>query len=141
DPSALTRLTAEAIQDISFLFRPGHLAQLRRILEDPEASDNDRFVARQLLMNANISVGMVLPSCQDTGTAIVIGKKGQQVWTGGDDEQALARGIFKTYTETSLRYSQMAPLTMYEEVNTGSNLPAQIDLYTTSGDQYEFLFI
>jgi fumarate hydratase, class I len=106
----LTRLAAEAMRDIAHLFRPGHLQQLRNILEDPEASGNDKFVARNMLLNANISAGMVLPSCQDTGTAIVIGKKGQRVWTGGDDEAALARGVFKTYTETNLRYSQLAPL-------------------------------
>jgi len=141
DVAALTVLAAEAIRDVSHLFRPGHLRQLRRILDDPDASDNDRFVALNMLRNANISAGYVLPSCQDTGTAIVIGKKGQQVWTSGDDEQALARGVFKTYTETNLRYSQMAPLSMYDEVNTGTNLPAQIDLYATSGDTYELLFI
>jgi fumarate hydratase class I len=140
-PAALTRLAAAAIRDISHLFRPGHLAQLRRILDDPEASDNDRFVALTMLKNANVSAGMVLPSCQDTGTAIVLGKKGQQVWTGGGDEAALARGICNTYTQTSLRYSQMAPLTTYEEVNTGTNLPAQIDLYSVDGDHYDFLFI
>jgi len=141
EPEALTELAAEAIRDVSHLFRPGHLAQLRLILEDPEASDNDRFVARQLLENANVSSGMVLPSCQDTGTAIVMGKKGQQVWTPGDDEEALARGIHKTFAETNLRYSQMAPLTMYDEQNTGTNLPSQIELQATEGDAYEFLFI
>jgi fumarate hydratase class I len=141
DPGALTRLAAEAVRDVSHLFRPGHLAQLRRIVDDPEASDNDRFVALAMLRNANISAGMVLPSCQDTGTAIVIGKKGQQVWTGGSDEEALARGIFHTYTETNLRYSQLAPLTMYDERNTGNNLPAQIEIYATSGDEYHFLFV
>jgi fumarate hydratase class I len=141
DSAALTRLAAEAVRDVSHLFRPSHLAQLRKILEDPEASSNDRFVALQMLKNANISAGMVLPSCQDTGTAIVIGKKGQQVITSGDDEEALARGIFKTYTETNLRYSQLAPLSMYEETNTGSNLPAQIELYAVGGSEYHFLFI
>ena len=141
DGAGLTRLAAEAIRDISHLFRPGHLAQLRRILDDLEASPNDRFVALNMLRNANISAGMVLPSCQDTGTAIVIGKKGQRVWTGGDDETALARGIYETYTHTNLRYSQLAPLSMYDEVNTGSNLPAQIELYATPGDEYHFLFI
>ena len=141
ESEAITRLTAEAIRDISHLFRPGHLAQLRQILDDPEASANDRFVAEQMLRNANISAGMVLPSCQDTGTAIVIGKKGQQVWTPGSDEQAIARGVYKTYTETNLRYSQLAPLTMFEEVNTGTNLPAQIELYATEGEAYKFLFI
>jgi fumarate hydratase class I len=141
DPQALTLLAAQAVRDVSHLFRPGHLAQLRKILDDPEASENDRFVALNMLQNACVSAGMVLPSCQDTGTAIVIGKKGQQVWTGGGDEEALARGIFKTYTETNLRYSQVAPLTTYEEVNTGSNLPAQIDLYAVDGDEYHFLFV
>jgi fumarate hydratase class I len=140
-PSALTALTAAAIRDISHLFRPGHLQQLRNILEDPEASGNDRFVARQMLMNANVAAGMVLPSCQDTGTAIVVGKKGQAVWTEGNDEEAIARGVFKTYTETNLRYSQLAPLSTYDEVNTGSNLPAQIELYATPGDDYRFLFM
>jgi fumarate hydratase class I len=138
---ALTALTAAAIRDISHLFRPGHLRQLRNILEDPEASANDRFVARQMLLNANVSAGMVLPSCQDTGTAIVIGKKGHRVLTDGADEAALARGVFKTYTETNLRYSQLAPLTTYEEVNTGTNLPAQIELHATEGDTYRFLFM
>jgi fumarate hydratase class I len=137
----LTRLASTAVRDVSHLFRPGHLAQLRTILGDPEASPNDRFVALNMLKNANIAAGMVLPSCQDTGTAIVIGKKGQRVWTGGDDESALARGIYDTYTLTNLRYSQLAPLTMYEEVNTGTNLPAQIELYATGGDEYHFLFI
>jgi fumarate hydratase class I len=147
DREALTALAATAVRDVSHLFRPGHLAQLARILEDPEATDNDRFVARTLLENANVSAGMVLPSCQDTGTAIVMGKKGQQVWThsGGDapggDEEALAKGVFRTYTETHLRYSQVAPITMYEEVNTGTNLPAQIELAAVDGDEYHFLFI
>ncbi|MBL8730618.1 MAG: fumarate hydratase [Planctomycetes bacterium] len=140
-PEALELLTFQAIRDISHLFRPGHLQQLRAILDDPEASANDRFVALQLLKNANVSAGMVLPSCQDTGTAIVIGKKGQQVWTDGDDEAAISRGVARTYLETNLRYSQMAPVTMYEEVNTGDNLPAQIELYAAAGDAYEFLFL
>jgi fumarate hydratase class I len=137
----LTRLASTAVRDVSHLFRPGHLAQLRTILDDPEASPNDRFVALNMLKNANIAAGMILPSCQDTGTAIVIGKKGQRVWTGGDDESALSRGIYDTYTLTNLRYSQLAPLNMYEEVNTGTNLPAQIELYATGGDEYHFLFI
>ncbi len=141
DPAGLTRLAAEAIRDVSHLFRPGHLAQLRTILDDPEASANDRFVALNMLRNANVAAGMVLPSCQDTGTAIVIAKKGQQVWTTGDDEEALARGVYDTYTSTSLRYSQLAPSSMYEEANTGTNLPAQIELYATGGDEYHFLFI
>lgn len=142
EPAAIEMLTAAAIRDISHLFRPGHLQQLRNILDDPEASANDRFVALQMLRNANVSAGMILPSCQDTGTAIVIGKKGQNVWIdGGNDEQAIAAGVRRTYTETNLRYSQMAPLDMYREKNTGDNLPAQVELYATGGDRYEFLFI
>ncbi|MBL8749561.1 MAG: fumarate hydratase [Planctomycetes bacterium] len=141
EPEALKLLTFAAIRDISHLFRPGHLQQLREILEDPEASANDRFVALQLLKNANVSAGMVLPSCQDTGTAIVIGKKGQDVWTTGDDEAALSEGVQRTFTETNLRYSQMAPLTMYEEKNTGDNLPAQIEIYADQGAAYRFLFL
>src|SRR5215213_5784784 len=140
-PEALTLLAREAYVDCQHLLRPGHLAQLRAILEDPEASANDRFVAFDLLKNANIAAGKVLPMCQDTGTAIVMGKKGQRVWTGADDAAALSEGIRRTYTETNLRYSQVAPLSMYEEVNTGDNLPAQIDLYAEPGDQYKFLFI
>ena len=141
DPAALTRLAAEAVRDVSHLFRSGHLAQLRTILDDPEASDNDRFVALAMLRNACVSAGMILPSCQDTGTAIVIGKKGQRVWTGGGDEVALAHGIFETYHDTNLRYSQLAPLSTFEEVNTGTNLPAQIELYAVDGDAYHFLFV
>jgi fumarate hydratase class I len=137
----LTRLAAAAVRDVSHLFRPGHLQQVRNILDDPEASANDRFVALQMLKNANVSAGMILPSCQDTGTAIVHGEKGQWVVTDGDDEEALARGIYQTYTTTSLRYSQMAPLSMYEEVNTRTNLPAQIELHATGGDEYHFLFV
>ncbi len=140
-PEVLTELSRIAIRDISHLFRPGHLQQLANILADSEASANDHFVARQLLLNANVSAGMVLPSCQDTGTAIVMGKKGQAVWTGGGDEAAIARGVFRTYTETNLRYSQLSPITTYEEANTGTNLPAQIDIYATEGNAYEFLFI
>ncbi|GIW44650.1 MAG: fumarate hydratase class I [Candidatus Binatia bacterium] len=139
---ALRVLAAEAMRDIAHLFRPGHLAQLRAILEDTEASPNDRFVAWNLLRNACVAAGMVLPSCQDTGTAIVFGKKGQQVWTvDGDDEVALARGVYDTYTSDNLRYSQLAPLDMYEEVNTKCNLPAQIEILSTPGDHYDFLFI
>src|ERR1051325_2169822 len=140
-PDALTLLTRQAFVDCQHLLRPGHLAQLRAILDDPEASANDKFVAFDLLKNANIAAGKVLPMCQDTGTAIVMGKKGQRVWTGADDAAALSEGIRRTYTETNLRYSQVAPLSMYEEVNTGDNLPAQIDLYAEPGDQYKFLFI
>src|ERR1700704_180243 len=140
-PEALTLLAREAYVDCQHLLRPGHLAQLRAILDDPEASSNDRFVAFDLLKNANIAAGKVLPMCQDTGTAIVMGKKGQRVWTGADDAAALSEGIRRTYTETNLRYSQVAPLSMYEEVNTGDNLPAQIDIYAEPGDEYDFLFI
>jgi fumarate hydratase class I len=140
EPEALTLLAREAMRDISHLLRPGHLAQLRAILDDGEASPNDKFVALELLKNANIAASGVLPSCQDTGTAIVMGKKGQQVWTGGGDEEAIARGIYQTYTTANLRYSQLAPLDMYKEANTGSNLPAQIELYATDGDAYKFLF-
>jgi fumarate hydratase class I len=141
DEEALTWLANESMRDISHLFRASHLAQLRQILDDPEASDNDRFVALELLKNANIAAAGVLPSCQDTGTAIVMAKKGENVFTGVNDEAALARGIHKTYTEGNLRYSQMAPLTMYDEKNTGSNLPAQIEIYATPGDAYNFLFL
>src|ERR1700757_825030 len=141
EPEALTMLTAAAFKDISHLLRPGHLAQLSSILDDSEASANDKYVALELLKNANIAAGGVLPMCQDTGTAIVMGKKGQAVWTGGGDEQAIAQGVYKTYTETSLRYSQVSPLTMFKEVQTGTNLPAQIDIYATDGDAYKFLFV
>jgi fumarate hydratase, class I len=140
-PAALTLLTKEAMRDIAHLLRPGHLAQLRAILDDEEASANDRFVALDLLQNANIAAGGVLPMCQDTGTAIVLGKKGQRVFTGGGDEEAIARGVFATYAEGNLRYSQLAPLDMYTEKNTGTNLPAQIELFATDGDAYEFLFM
>jgi fumarate hydratase, class I len=141
EPGVLTRLAAAAIRDVSHLLRPGHLAQLRTILGDPEASDNDRFVALNLLRNACISAGMILPGCQDTGTAIVLGKKGQRVWVSGDDEAALTRGIFETYATSNLRYSQLAPLSIFEEQNTGTNLPAQVDLVATPGDEYRFLFV
>ncbi len=141
EPEALTLLAREAMRDIAHLLRPGHLAQLRKILDDPEASSNDRFVALDLLKNAVISASGVLPMCQDTGTAIVMGKKGQYVFTGGGDEAALARGVFDTYRECNLRYSQMAPLTMYDEVNTGSNLPAQIEISAIDGEAYKFLFM
>ena len=141
DPSALTWLANHAIHDVSYLLRPAHLRQVAAILEDPEASDNDRAVALAMLRNAEVSARGVLPFCQDTGTAIVFAKKGQQVWTGGGDEEALSRGIYKTYTEENLRYSQIAPLTMYDEVNTGCNLPAQIDIAAVGGDEYRFLFV
>ncbi len=141
DPAALTLLAKAAMRDIAHLLRPAHLGQLRAILDDPEASPNDRFVALELLKNANIAAGGILPGCQDTGTAIVMGKRGQYVMTGGNDEEALSRGIFDTYVETNLRYSQVAPLDMFEEKNTGNNLPAQIELYATAGDEYHFLFM
>jgi fumarate hydratase class I len=140
-PEALRRLAAEAMHDIAHFLRPEHLAQLRRILDDPEASPNDRFVALDLLKNANIAAAGVLPMCQDTGTAIVMGKRGQNVLTDGRDEEALSRGVHHAYTELNLRYSQMAPLTMWEERNTGTNLPAQIELYAADGDAYTFLFM
>ncbi|MGE0651454.1 MAG: fumarate hydratase [Alphaproteobacteria bacterium] len=141
DTTALSILAKEAFFDISHLLRPGHLSQLRKIFDDKEASDNDRFVAFELLKNANIAAGGVLPMCQDTGTAIVMAKRGHRVLTDGDDEARLAEGIQRTYAEDNLRYSQMAPLDMYEEVNTGTNLPAQIDMFASEGDEYEFLFI
>ncbi len=141
EPNALELLAFTAFQDISHFLRPAHLAQLRAILDDPDASKNDRYVALTLLKNANTAAGGVLPMCQDTGTAIVVGHKGEQVFTGGADSEALSRGIHRAYTETNLRYSQLAPLSMYEEINTRTNLPAQIDLYADDGDAYEFLFI
>jgi fumarate hydratase, class I len=144
DPAILTVLAYEAMHDIAHYLRPAHLEQLRRIVDDPEASANDRFVALDLLRNANVAAGGVLPMCQDTGTAIVMGKKSEGVLTSGGDERALARGIYDAYTKLNLRYSQLAPLTMWEERNTGSNLPAQIELYATEdhGDPaYEFLFM
>src|SRR5687768_9348367 len=140
-PEALTLLAKTAMRDISHLLRPAHLAQLRRILDDPEASPNDRFVALDLLKNANIAAGGVLPMCQDTGTAIVMGKRGQQVLTDGNDEAHLSHGVYDAYTKLNLRYSQMAPVTMWDEKNTGTNLPAQIELYATDGDAYKFLFM
>jgi fumarate hydratase, class I len=135
-PEALSELAFQAFHDVSHLLRPAHLAQLRRILDDPEASGNDRFVALDLLKNANIAAAGVLPMCQDTGTAIVFGKKGQRVWIEGDEEEALSWGVHRTYTETNLRYSQMAPLSMYDEVNTGNNLPVQFDIYASPGDHH-----
>jgi fumarate hydratase class I len=144
EPEVLQALTAEAMHDISHYLRTAHLAQLRRIIDDPEASGNDRFVALDLLKNANISAGGVLPMCQDTGTAIVMGKKSEGVLTGAVDEEWISRGVYDAYTKLNLRYSQMAPLTMWDEKNTGSNLPAQIELYSTpaKGDpSYKFLFM
>jgi fumarate hydratase class I len=141
DPQVLTQLTSAAMHDIAHLLRPGHLSQLRSILGDPEASPNDRYVARDLLKNACVAAGGVLPMCQDTGTAIVMGKRGQQVLTDGRDEEHIARGVYDAYTKLNLRYSQLAPLTMWEERNTGSNLPAQIEIYATGGSGYKFLFM
>ncbi len=145
DPEALRLLTYEAIHDIQHLLRPGHLQQLRNILDDPQSSPNDRFVALDLLKNANVAAGGVLPMCQDTGTAIVMGKRGSRVLTQGPDEAAISRGVFDAYQNLNLRYSQMAPLTMWEERNTGTNLPAQIDIYADTDPSaalaYKFLYI
>ena len=140
-PGAITRITQEAMRDIAHFLRPGHLQQLRNILDDPEASDNDRFVALDLLKNSAIAASGILPMCQDTGTAIVKGKKGQFVFSGNGDEEAIARGVYNTYLTSNLRYSQMAPLTMYDEVNTGNNLPAEIKISAVDGDTYKFLFM
>jgi len=141
EPEAITLLTQVAMREIAHFLRPGHLQQLANILEDPEASANDRFVALDLLKNSSIAAGGVLPMCQDTGTAIVKAKKGQYVFTGGNDEEAIARGVFDTYQTSNLRYSQLAPLSMYEEKNTGNNLPAEIKIAATPGDAYKFLFM
>lgn len=141
EPEALTVLAKAAFTDIAHLLRTSHLEKLRGILDDPEASDNDRFVAMELLKNASIAAGGTLPMCQDTGTAIVVAHKGENVFTSADDGSMLSEGVRKTYNECNLRYSQMAPLSMYEEANTGSNLPAQIEIYSEPGDEYEFLFI
>ena len=140
-PAAITQLTEVAMRDIAHLLRPGHLQQLADILKDPEASANDRFVALDLLKNASISAGGVLPMCQDTGTAIIKAKKGQFVFTGGGDEEAISRGVYNTYQTSNLRYSQLAPLTMYDEVNTNTNLPTEIKIQAVDGDEYKFLFI
>ncbi|MBV8044608.1 class I fumarate hydratase FumA [Pluralibacter sp.] len=139
DPEALTLLAQQAFHDAAFMLRASHQKQVAAILLDPQASDNDKYVALQFLRNSDIAAKGVLPTCQDTGTAIIMGKKGQRVWTGGGDEAALARGVYNTYTQDNLRYSQNAPLDMYKEVNTGTNLPAQIDLYSVDGDEYKFL--
>ncbi|MDE0700344.1 MAG: fumarate hydratase [Acidimicrobiaceae bacterium] len=141
EPSAIRLLTRAAMNDIAHYLRTEHLEQLASILEDPEASGNDIFVAHELLLNANIAAAGVLPMCQDTGTAIVMGKKGDQVVTYGDDGEAISAGVFDTFTETNLRYSQLAPVSMFEEKNTGNNLPAQIELYSKPGSSYEFLFM
>src|SRR5436190_880583 len=141
EPQVLTLLTSAAMHDIAHLLRPAHLRQLRSVLDDPESSPNDRYVARDLLKNACIAAGGVLPMCQDTGTAIVMGKRGQHVLTDGRDEEHISRGVYDAYTTLNLRYSQLAPLTMWEEKNTGSNLPAQIEIYATGGGEYKFLFM
>ncbi|MDG5799902.1 fumarate hydratase [Marinilabiliaceae bacterium ANBcel2] len=141
DPEGLSLLAKEAVSDVSFYLRASHLQSLADILKDPEASDNDRFVAHTMIMNQVVSAEGELPTCQDTGTAIVIGKKGERVWTGGSDAEALSKGIFDTYKDKNLRYSQVVPFSMFEEKNTGTNLPAQIDIYSEEGNQYEFLFI
>ena len=141
DPKGLELLAKEAIHDVSFYLRASHLEKLANILKDPEASDNDRFVAHTMLLNQVVSAEGELPTCQDTGTAIVIGKKGENVWTGGHDAEALSKGIFETYKEKNLRYSMVVPYTMFEEKNTGTNLPAQIDIYAEGDNSYEFLFI
>jgi fumarate hydratase class I len=140
-PQAIAKLTEQAFIDISHLLRPAHLQQLANILKDPEASENDRFVAIELLKNANIASGMILPGCQDTGTAIIMGKKGQYVFTDENDEESISRGVYNTYTKTNLRYSQVAPINMFLEKNTGTNLPAQIDLFATKGNEFHFQFI
>ena len=139
EPEALTLLAQQAFHDAAFMLRTSHQKQVAAILSDPEASENDKYVALQFLRNSEIAAKGVLPTCQDTGTAIIMGKKGQRVWTGGDDEAALSQGVYNTYIEDNLRYSQNAALDMYKEVNTGTNLPAQIDLYSVDGDEYKFL--
>ncbi|HFK5809054.1 class I fumarate hydratase [Enterobacter bugandensis] len=139
EPEALTLLAQQAFHDAAFMLRPSHQKQVAAILNDAEASENDKYVALQFLRNSEIAAKGVLPTCQDTGTAIIMGKKGQRVWTGGGDEAALSQGVYNTYIEDNLRYSQNAALDMYKEVNTGTNLPAQIDLYSVDGDEYKFL--
>ncbi|WP_455498621.1 fumarate hydratase [Coprobacter sp.] len=141
EPEALTHLANTATRDVAFMLRREHNEMVAKILHDPEASENDKYVALTMLRNAEVACKGQLPFCQDTGTAIIMGKKGQQVWTGGGDEEALSLGVYKTYTEENLRYSQNAPLDMYKEVNTGCNLPAQIDLYAVDGMEYKFLFV
>jgi fumarate hydratase, class I len=141
DPEALRLVARQAFRDVAFLYRPGHLAQLAAVLADPEASDNDRSVVMSLLRNAEVAAGFVLPMCQDTGTATIVAKKGERVFTGGKDAEHLSRGIYETYARENLRYSQSLPLTMYEEQNSGTNLPAQIDIYATDGMEYHFLML
>ncbi|HYS44230.1 MAG TPA: fumarate hydratase, partial [Geobacteraceae bacterium] len=140
DPAALTFLANQAMREVSFLLRPEHNEMVAKILSDPEASMNDKGVAIAMLRNAEVSAKFELPVCQDTGTATIMGKKGQQVWTGANDEEYISKGVYKTYTEENLRYSQTVALDMYQEINTGTNLPAQIDLYATKGEEYKFLF-
>lgn len=141
DPEGIALLTAQGFSDTSHLLRTEHLEQVRKILDDPEASDNDRFVALDMLKNANIASGRVLPMCQDTGTAIIMGEKGEQVWVDGNDEAAISEGVRRTYDTDNLRFSQLAPLSMYDEVNTGDNLPAQIEIYADKGPTYKFMFV
>jgi len=141
EPQALSILAAQAFKDVAHLYRAEHLKKLRNIIDDPESSDNDRYVALELLKNAVIASKKVFPMCQDTGTAIIMGKKGQQIWTWSDDDEELSRGVFQAYTENYLRYSQNAALTMYKEINTKSNLPAQIDISAIQGEEYKFLFM
>jgi fumarate hydratase class I len=140
-PQDLVSLCEVAFDDVSHLLRTSHLEKLAKIFQDPEASSNDRFVARELLKNAVIAAERIFPSCQDTGTALIMGKKGEQVFTGADDAEVLSKGVFQIYQKRNLRYSQLAPMSMYEEKNTGSNLPAQIEIYSVPGNSYEFLFI
>ncbi|NCC47078.1 MAG: fumarate hydratase, partial [Bacteroidia bacterium] len=140
-PEGLRLLAKQAMHDIAFMLRPEHNDMVAKILNDPEASVNDRAVAITMLLNANISSKGVLPFCQDTGTATIVAKKGEQVWTGANDQEALSHGVFDTYTNDNLRYSQTIPLDMYNEKNSGNNLPAQIDIYATEGNEYKFLFV
>jgi fumarate hydratase class I len=141
DPEGIRLLTIEAFKEISHKVRPSHLKQVRDILDDPEASENDRFVALQMLKNAAMAVGGVLPMCQDTGTAIIQGKRGKNVWIEGEEEAYISQGVYDAFTQLNLRYSQISPVSLYEEVNTNNNLPAQIDIYSTEGNEYEFLFM
>ena len=141
DPKALELLAENALADVSFMLRSSHLQKLKNIIEDPEATDNDRFVAYNLLQNAAVAIEGALPSCQDTGTAICVAKKGENVYTGSTDAEWISKGIYNTYQKRNLRYSQIVPLTMFEEKNSGSNLPAQIDIYAETGNEYKFLFL
>src|SRR5476651_1181490 len=141
EPEALAFLSQQAFHDCSFMLRTEHLQKLSAILDDPGASDNDRYVALTLLKNAEIAAEGILPMCQDTGTAAIMAKKGQQVWTGANDAEWIAKGVYECFTEENLRYSQTAPLDMWRESNTGTNLPAQIDIHSTTGSAYELLFV